>query len=74
MIFESLRLSQNFVKFWNFSWPQSLVKFQILTTFSTFSDQFSRFALDSYIVSTGLATISEISDFDHFLNILKSHR
>ena len=29
----SLRLSQNFVKNWKFSWPLSLAKFQILTTF-----------------------------------------
>ena len=33
----SLRLDQNFVKNWKFSWPRSLVKFQILTTFSTLS-------------------------------------
>ena len=30
----SLRLSQNFVKNWKFSWPRSLAKFQILTKFS----------------------------------------
>ena len=33
----SLRLSQNFVKNWKFSWPRSLAKFQILTTFWTLS-------------------------------------
>ena len=33
----SLRLSQNFVKNWMFSWPRSLAKFQILTTFCTLS-------------------------------------
>ena len=35
----SLRLSQNFVKNWKFSWPRSLAKFQILTTFSRLSFQ-----------------------------------
>ena len=34
-ISETLRLSQNFVKNWKFSWPRSLAKFQILTTFWT---------------------------------------
>ena len=33
----SLRLSQNFVKIWKFSWPRSLEKFQILTNFSSLS-------------------------------------
>ena len=36
-ISESLRSSQNFVKNWKFSWPRSLAKFQILTTFSGLS-------------------------------------
>ena len=35
----SLRLSQNFVKNWKFSWPRSLAKFQILTKFSRLSFQ-----------------------------------
>ena len=30
-------VSQNFVKNWKFSWPRSLAKFQILTTFSSLS-------------------------------------
>ena len=38
-IYGSLRLSQNFVKNWKFSWPRSLAKFQILTNFSTLSFQ-----------------------------------
>ena len=36
-ISRSLRLSQNFAKYWKFSWPRSLAKFQILTTFSSLS-------------------------------------
>ena len=39
MISGSLRLSQNFVKNWKFSWPRSLAKFQILTNFSRLSFQ-----------------------------------
>ena len=40
--FWNLKLSQKFVKMWNFSWPRSLAKFQILTIFSTFSNLTSK--------------------------------
>ena len=92
----SLRLSQNFVKNWKFSWPRSLAKFQILTTFWTllFCDlwvnckrqnsilkysfvdlkDFWKFEVEAKFCQKlkifMTAVLSEISDFDHFLNIV----
>ena len=45
----SLRLSQNFVRNWKFSWPRSLAKFQILTEISDFDQFFKTFISDLWM-------------------------
>ena len=45
----SLRLSQNFVRNWKFSWPRSLAKFQILTEISDFHQFFKTFISDLWM-------------------------
>ena len=91
-ISRSFMFSQNFVKNWKFSWPRSLAKFQILTTFWTFSyltyewiaslkmafqsvlliifKDFWKFYVESKFCQKlkifMTAVLSEISDFDHF--------
>ena len=40
--FWKFEIESNFVKISNFSFPQSLIKFQILITFSTFSNLTSK--------------------------------
>ena len=95
----SLRLSQNFVKNWKFSWPWSLAKFQILTTFWTLPfltcewiasvkngilkfflvvfNHFCKYEVQSKFCQklkiSMIAVLSEISDFDHFFNIVISY-
>ena len=92
-----MSLSLNFVKDLKFSWPRSLAKFQILTTFWTLSfltcewiaglkmvflvsfcwfevfvEVWAWVKILSKIENFHDSVLSEISDFDHFLNIVIS--
>ena len=82
MNFESLKLSQNFANMWNFSWPRSsqvskvCVPKCILESYLVVVNDLLKIEIESKFCQNVkffmTAVISEISVFDHFLNILKS--
>ena len=66
MISGSLRLSQNFVKNWKFSWPRSLAKFQILTNFSRLSFQPCEVDCNPQKWYSGVVSCVDLNDFWKF--------